>query len=257
MILIRSVLGAILAITTVQASPHNSFGVRSSNLGTRALATHNCADFGTGAPNGYHSFGDVCVDIDTTNVKVTFPTLPAGNMYTPPPTGGVHLYLGCQAPTDRQPGHFPYNSYCTWSGTSASCTVPLSVLTPPAFSCGPIGCNTHLFVAAHADVSGPFAGTGWGNIGGGTIFDCSNPNGNCAKYWDFYTHCECPVVTTFEPVSCTSTITSITVIVETPPPITSGSTSCNDPSTTSTVIVDGGSGGACSPCTVPYFCGCP
>lgn len=193
MIFIGGVLRAILAITTVQASPHNSFGVRSSNLRTRALDTHDCVDFGTGAPNGYHSFGEVCVDIDTTNIKVTFPTLPTGNSYT-----DAHLYLGCEAPTNRAPGQFPYNSYCSVSGTSASCTVPLS-----AFTCGPITCNEQLFIAAHATVSGPFSGTGWGNINQGTTFDCSNPNSNCAKYWTFTTHCECPVVTTFEPVSCT------------------------------------------------------
>jgi hypothetical protein len=83
--------------------------------------------------------------------------------------------------------------------SSASCTVPLF-----AFKCGPVGCNQQLFIAAQADVSGPsFGGTGWGNINGGTIFDCKNPNGNCAKYWTFTTECECPVVTTFEPVTCT------------------------------------------------------
>lgn len=189
MVRISPILGAILAIATVQASPFDSLEVRSPNLRTRDLATHNCVDFGTGSPNGYVSLGPVCVDITATTITVTYPTLSGGNTYT-----AAHLYIGTTPPTKRAPGLFPFNSYCTASGTSASCTVPVS-------ACDNIGCGATLYIAAQADVSGPASGTGWGQ---GSCFGCNNcVQSNCAKYWSFPTECQCAVVTTYAPITCT------------------------------------------------------
>lgn len=191
MVHISGIIGALLAITGVRASPYDSLHVGSPHrkLRSRDLATHNCVDFGTGSPNGYVSLGQVCVDITATAITVTYPTLSGGNTYT-----GAHLYIGTTPPTKRAPGLFPYNSYCTASGTSASCTVPLA-------ACVQIGCGTTLYIAAQADVSGPASGTGWGQ---GTCFDCNNcVQSNCAKYWSFPTECKCTVVTTYAPITCT------------------------------------------------------
>lgn len=141
------------------------------------LARHSCVDFGTGTPNGYHSFGQVCVDITTASITVTYPTLADGSTYT-----GAHLYLGSSAPTDSSLGQFPYNKCCTSSGTTGSCTVPLTEIR-----LGDISCNEKLYIAAQPDVDGSNGGTGWGNAGQGTVFDCRNPKSNCAKYWIFAT----------------------------------------------------------------------
>lgn len=193
----RNLLGAILAISAVQASPHDNIDVRAAHLRSRSISGHNCVDFGTGGPNGYVSFGNVCVDVSSTSITVTYPTLPSGDSYS-----AAHLYLGTSAPTNSAPGQFPYNSYCTVSGTSASCTVPLSALK---FS---LTCSSTLYVAAQADVTGSVgAGTGWGGkqgTAGVTNIDAScNPNANCARYWSFSVSCQCPVVTTYEAATCT------------------------------------------------------
>lgn len=189
MVNISGIFGALLAITAVQASPYDSLDVRSANLRTRDLATHNCVDFGTGSPSGFVLLGQVCVDITATTITVTYPALSGGNTYT-----DAHLYMGLSPPTNRAPGQFPFNSYCTASGTSASCTVPLSDFHH-------IDCGTTLYIAAQADVSGPASGTGWGQ---GTCFGCNNcDQSNCAKYWSFPTECQCAVVTTYAPITCT------------------------------------------------------
>ncbi|KAI9367766.1 hypothetical protein BJX61DRAFT_547179 [Aspergillus egyptiacus] len=235
---IKDIFIAFLATTPTLASPYEDLGSSASHLRARDLATSSCVDFGTGAPNGYVSLGQICVEINPETITVTYPTLSNGNSYEE-----ANLYMGPVPPTNRAPGQFPYNGYCQTSGATASCTLPLSAF-------GSMSCSQSIYIATHAAVSGPASGTGWGQ---GTVFDCKNPRGNCAKYWTVVTVCQCPVVTTYPPVTCISTITTTTEIVTTLPPSTS-STTCDVP--TATTLTVEGPAGSCPPCTAPYFCGC-
>uniref|UniRef100_A0A093V356 Uncharacterized protein n=1 Tax=Talaromyces marneffei PM1 TaxID=1077442 RepID=A0A093V356_TALMA len=217
---------------------------RSFNLDTRDLTGSSCLAFGVGnCPGpGCTTLGQVCINISGGNVVVTYPTLTGGNTYT-----GIHVYVGLTAPTNRAPGLFPYNNVNTpqdcsidIEGTTAQCTIPQSNFAS-------LGCNTQLFIAAQGDVSfrGSNTGTGWG-LGG--CFGCSGNgcNGNCAKYWSFSTSCQCPTVTSYNPITC--------IVVITPAPVTATNT-CNNPNpTTSTTTADSTS--TCPACAAPYFCGC-
>jgi len=178
-------LGAIFAITSVQASPH--FGL--SPLNSRDLfVPTTCDAFVLGATQ--INIGQVCVGISGGTVTVTYPTLTPPNAYT-----DIHVYIGTAPPTNRAPGSFPYSlsNGCTISadGTTATCSIPVQSSWRV--------CESPLYIATHAAVT--YQGqsqTGWG---AGTCF--GGTQGNCAKYWTFTTHCQCPVVYDYEPITST------------------------------------------------------
>lgn len=194
----QTFVGSLAFLPFSQASPP-ALPARSFNLAARDLSGSSCLAFGVGnSPGtGCTTLGQVCVNIAEGNIVVTYPTLTGGNTYT-----GIHVYVGLTAPTNRAPGSFPYSDSSTPldcsignRGTTAQCAIPQSGL-------GALGCNTQVYIAAQGDVSsGLTTGTGWG-LGG--CFGCSGNgcNGNCAKYWSFTTSCQCPTVTSYNPITC-------------------------------------------------------
>lgn len=196
---LQTFVGTLAFLPSIQASPPALPNARNFNLAARDLSGSSCLSFGIGncPGTGCTTLGQVCVNIAGGNILVTYPTLTGGNTYT-----GIHVYVGLTAPTNRAPGSFPYNDVNTPldcsignGGTTAQCTIPQSDL-------GALGCNTQVYIAAQGDVtSGLTTGTGWGL---GSCFGCSGNgcNGNCAKYWSFTTSCQCPTVTSYNPITC-------------------------------------------------------
>jgi hypothetical protein len=220
--LFHVLLGAILAATSVQASPY--LGLSRRDL---YVPSTTCDNFVLGSTQ--INIGQVCVGISDGTVTIAYPTLTAPDAYS-----DIHVYIDTTPPTNRAPGSFPYssgNGDCTISagGTKVTCSIAVKNSWRQ--------CDTVLYIATHASLTYKGQGqTGWG---AGTCF--GGTQGNCAKYWTFTTQCQCPVEVNYEPITsttiCITTITNTITSIVTPPPA-STITTCNDPnagSATSTI----------------------
>jgi len=183
-------LGAIFAITSVQASPYFG-GLRPRDASIQTVCT-NLTLGGTVEGTGIPTVGRVCLNISAGTAAVTYPTLTAPDAYT-----DIHVYIGTAPPTDHVASNFLYtlgNGKCIISdaGTKATCSMPVDSSWRQ--------CDSLLYLATHAEVS--YAGqsqTGWGS---GHCFDSPDP-ANCANYWTVRIRCQCPVVTTYEAITST------------------------------------------------------
>jgi hypothetical protein len=241
--LLSTLLSAAAVFATIQASPFlDVLGGYSNALKTRDLASHSCVDFVYGNTN--IKLGQVCVTISNTQVTITYPTLPAGQVYT-----DLHAYVSSNPITDPAQSNWPLTlkkGQCTTTngGADASCTTPLIDEWRV--------CGKTLYIAAHASFGTPGTGgnTGWGN---GPCIPGGRPQ-NCAKSFTVTTECKCSVVTTYAPYSTEVVYTVTKVVYETStktcqttnPPVTTTST-CTNPSAGAVETVDGG------PATPPGF----
>lgn len=175
---------ALLAITSVQATPFSSL------INARDLSVgKTCRDLVLGSTA--IKIGDVCITILDGTLTVNYSPI-SPYTYT-----DVHVYVGTVAPTNRAPGSFPYSSgvggVCslTAGNVAASCTIPVQSSWRV--------CGQKLFIATHASVtSSTSGGTAWG---AGTCF--GGTQGNCAKYWEFFTECQCKTTSSFDPITHT------------------------------------------------------
>jgi len=129
------------------------------------------------------------IDVGSVNAKVvgdylyvTFKTTDGWKMTD------THLYVGTEKPSKHAPGQFPYKSGKLSGVTSYTYKVPLSDIVSDCSK----GDKTVIYLAAHADVKKPGAGseTAWGEG------DCIsvNPQGKCAPwamYFDMKLKCIC------------------------------------------------------------------
>lgn len=183
----QSFFHAVLAATClflqiVTASP---FGVhaRFMNLEARDLYVDStCTKFVYGSTNV--EIGTVCVSIMNGKliVKYTINSDKCSDISV------VHVWVGKDTLPDRNPGGFPYSNekgQCTLSRKTAECIIDVD----PSWRT----CEGVLKIATHAGLTcASGSQTGWGY---GPCFPSSN--GNCAKYWTFTTHCQCPVLSVY------------------------------------------------------------
>ncbi|PVH91497.1 hypothetical protein DM02DRAFT_734155 [Periconia macrospinosa] len=230
----RILVAAFVAVTFVQATPFWAMDDLHLGLGRRDMVVPGpCPQLVLGATRT--PIGTVCVSSSGGSITITY-TIDSANTYT---LFHVHAWIGIGVPTITQPGQMPYtdeNHVCTIAsgGKSAVCTIPTT--GPNAF---PPRCSGAFNVVAHAEL-GASAGTAWGN---GTCYD---DKGNCAKYFPVNPQCQCPVVTTYDPViheniySTVKTITtteSTTVHCTSTPDAVTSSTSCDNPNAAPTVTI--------------------
>ncbi|KAL2865312.1 uncharacterized protein BJX67DRAFT_187226 [Aspergillus lucknowensis] len=208
-------LATALCLGVAQASPH-------SQLASRDLYVPptTCTPLVYGAQNTPVG-GNVCITIQDGTATVTFPTV-SGVTY-----GTTHVWVGTSPPTGTNPGQVPgppgqYPYQCSGS----TCTFPVD----PSWRV----CGKTLYIATHAEISGPATGgqTAWGS---GPCIVAGAP-GNCAKFWTFTTECRCVEVITYTPITtstiCTVILTSLltkTTTIPAPSPTTTTAT-CTNPS---------------------------
>ncbi len=190
----RVLLGAALAITSVQASPFGAMDVRDFGLSPRDTDAHQCSDLVVGATRS-PDIGTVCVDLANGTLTITYHITTAGWTFN-----AVHAWVGTSPPTSTTPGtapgKFPYtteNGKCVMSAdnTTATCTVsPI----PDTWR----SCTGTLYIVAHADVTGPggIQQTAWDN---GICYP--DNKGNCAKYFTVSEMCDCPLIVSFYPIT--------------------------------------------------------
>jgi hypothetical protein len=188
---------ALLAITSVQASPHYGLSGRRFDLSPRdTVVTGQCASILVGNSNPPPNIGTVCVGLAGGTLTITYTITASGWTFNK-----VHAWVGTSPPTSTNPGtspgQFPYSSdpggVCTISGNTAVCTVsPI----PTEWR----SCTGSLYIVAHADVNqGTSQQTGWGN---GTCYDPTQ-KGLCAKTFPVTKQCQCPLEIDFYPVTST------------------------------------------------------
>jgi hypothetical protein len=183
----RAITAALLAVTSVQASPYLGAIKSLESRDIFAPAT-TCDDFVYGSNNIY--LGKICVSLVDGILTVNYPLI------TPAIYKEVHVYVGTTAPTDKAPGKFPYkynNGYCNFAAgnVTATCTIPVD----PTWR----ACDQTLYIATHAAiVSGTSGDTAWG---AGTCFGSGSYLGNCAKYWSFQTQCFCRSTSSPPPIT--------------------------------------------------------
>jgi hypothetical protein len=181
-------LTAATAILPTHASPFSS----SSSLNfllPRDLSGTSCVPFVYGATNT--QFDKVCVSVTGDTLTITYPSLPSGGAYT-----DIHAIVQTTPVTEAIQGQWPYGlgtgtskSGCTKNGGTATCSIPIQLAWR--------ACNLKLYIGVHASFSldGVNSQTGWAD---GT---CIKARPNCPKYFVFTTECQCPVVTTYEPIT--------------------------------------------------------
>lgn len=195
MIFADYLLGALLAVTGVQASPSN-FGLQ-----RRDVTYSNCVPLyvGNSVANQAPNVSTVCINVSGGTVNVNYGTLPSGDTYK-----GVKIYLGTSnnpsglnglgqlaqcSPSgcsNSKNGLTPSSIKCSFSSGGVQCTFPLD----PSWSCG-----QQLYIATEADLT---SGTAWGQ---GDSWQCfqTKSTGNCWKYWPITLQCTCPEIISYEP----------------------------------------------------------
>lgn len=190
----------MVALTTALAALLSVAGVSARGLERRVIlpragsptATNQCVPFyiGNGQTTTANTGLNVCIDISGGQVTVRYPTFTDSKTYT-----NVHVWLGCSAPTDSNPGTSPGQYPITTGGKGCTISTDLKTATCTAALPTCVGCDSTLYIISHADTS---AGTGQGFVQGQCIKSTCSP---WFTYWSVKPSCQCATTRTFPPVS--------------------------------------------------------